>query len=124
VEVEYPPPPARVEFVPLSPREDAVWIDGEWTWQGRRWAWKRGRWVLPPPAIAFAPWTSIRNGDGTLFWAEGSWRDAKGNEAPAPAVLALGKANPGEVVNAEGEETPTGRNIIPEGADAGRGSGP
>jgi len=119
VEVRYPPPPARVEIVPDPPREGAVWIDGEWTWRGQRWAWKRGRWVMPPPDAAFAPWTSVRNGDGTLYWAEGQWRDRNGKEVPAPTVLALAHASPGEIVNAEGEQVPTGRNILPEGVDGG-----
>ena len=37
--VDYPPPPARVELVPNAPSGEAVWIDGEWQWQGQRWAW-------------------------------------------------------------------------------------
>src|SRR5262249_19876160 len=76
VEAPYPPPPARVEVVPDSPRDEAVWVDGEWTWHGRRWAWRRGRWVVTPSGGAFSPWTTVRNGDGTLYFAEGTWRDA------------------------------------------------
>jgi len=102
-EVPYPPPPARVEVVPSAPRPDAVWIDGEWMWRGRRWGWQKGRWVVPPANAAFAPWTSVRNADGTLFMAQGSWRDAKGAEVLAPRSLAVGRSSPGAVVGPEGE---------------------
>ena len=36
----------------LRPAQGAVWIDGEWAWQGRRWAWRIGRWVEPPAGRA------------------------------------------------------------------------
>lgn len=103
VEVPYPPPPARVEFVPERPQADAVWLDGEWVWQGRRYAWKPGRWVLAPPNASFAPWTSVRNARGTLYLAEGTWRDAKGAEVPAPKILKVGAPSAGAVTNPEGE---------------------
>jgi hypothetical protein len=84
VEVPYPPPPSRVEFVPPQPQDGAVWIDGEWTWRGRRWAWRSGRWVTVPAGATFSPWTSVRNGDGTLYFAPGTWRNAKGEDMRAP----------------------------------------
>lgn len=116
VEVPYPPPPARAEFVPARPRDGAVWLDGEWLWQGRRWAWRRGRWVIPSPGAAFSPRALVRNEAGTLFWAEGRWRDAKtGVEVADPPVLAIGHASPGEVVDAEGDTTSTGQDVVPEG---------
>ncbi|WP_394828319.1 YXWGXW repeat-containing protein [Pendulispora albinea] len=120
VEVPYPPPPAKVEFIPDSPREGAVWIDGEWAWHARRWAWRSGRWVIPASGTAFSPRAVIRNGAGTLFAAEGRWRDVQsGNEVPAPPALALAKASPGEVVDPEGDSTTTGQDLAPQGADAG-----
>lgn len=103
VEVPYPPPPARVEFVPEKPRDDAVWVDGEWIWQGRRYAWKPGRWVVPPPGASFAPWVTVRGAIGTLYLAEGTWRDSKGTEVPAPAILKVGTPSAGAVTNPEGE---------------------
>src|ERR1700759_4439944 len=74
--VGYPPPPARVEFVPKQPSKDAVWIDGEWQWQGRRWAWRIGRWVVPPAGARFAPWMMVRDPAGVVYYAEGTWRNA------------------------------------------------
>lgn len=104
--VPYPPPPARVERVPNAPTPTAVWVDGEWLWQGRRWAWKPGRWVAVPPGAAFAPWTTVRDATGTLYVAQGTWRDAQGNELPDPTPLAVGTPNLAQVVNPEGERLP------------------
>lgn len=103
VQVPYPPPPARVEYVPDQPDGDAVWIDGEWVWQGRRYAWKPGRWVKPPANASFAPWAAVRDTMGSLYVAEGSWRDGRGNEVAAPAPLKTGKPSPGSITDPEGD---------------------
>lgn len=103
VEVPYPPPPARVEYVPEQPDRDAVWIDGEWVWQGRRYAWKAGRWVKPPANAGFAPWTTVRDPMGTLFIAEGTWRDPKGAELPAPVALRTGGSTAGAIIGPQGD---------------------
>jgi hypothetical protein len=92
VETPFPPPPARAEFVPKQPAKGAVWIDGEWTWRGHRWGWVAGRWVIAPPGAAFSPWTTVRGSSGTLFFAQGVWRDAHGDVVAAPVPLALGTA--------------------------------
>jgi hypothetical protein len=106
VDVPYPPPPARVEFVPESPDQRAVWIDGEWVWPGRRYAWKPGRWVRPPENASFAPWAAVRDTIGTLYVAEGSWRDGNGNEVAAPAPLKTGRPSPGTITDPEGDTFP------------------
>lgn len=94
VEVPYPPPPARPEFVPDDPGvPGAVWIDGEWTWQGQRWSWKRGRWVVPPKGASYAPWTTVRNDDGVLYVAQGAFRDGRGAEIDEPDPIASGRPN-------------------------------
>ena len=103
VQVPYPPPPARVEYVPDQPDGKAVWIDGEWVWQGRRYAWKPVRWVSPPANASFAPWATVRDTMGALYIAEGTWRDSKGNEVAAPAPLRSGKPSPGAITDPEGE---------------------
>jgi hypothetical protein len=114
VEVPYPPPPARIEAVPKAPTETAVWIDGEWMWQGKHWVWKAGRWVEPPRHAAFAPWTTVRDANGTLYFAAGTWRDATGAEVPEPAPIASARPHRGTVVNAEGEEVPPSPIASPE----------
>ncbi len=103
VAVPYPPPPARVEFVPARPGADAAWVDGEWLWQGRRYAWRPGRWVRPPTSASFAPWVTVRDATGTLHLAQGRWRDAKGAEVPDPPILAVGAPTAGAVTTSEGD---------------------
>lgn len=109
VEVPYPPPPARVEFIPDKPKNDnAVWIDGEWTWRGRRWGWKAGRWVEPPANAKFSPWTETRDPRGTVWFAEGVWRDPKGNPLDDPKPLTTARSQAGGLVSPEGEQIPAG----------------
>jgi outer membrane lipoprotein SlyB len=46
------PPPARVQeyaMVP-APGPGYVWIDGEWTWNGR-WFWRAGYWAYHPGGV-------------------------------------------------------------------------
>jgi hypothetical protein len=115
VEVDFPPPPARVEGVPPRPRDDAVWIDGEWTWRGRRWAWNPGRWVAPPEGSVFSPWTSVIRDDGVVFFAPGTWRSVATNE-PIDPPSSLGAANPspGIVFEPGGDIQRTGPTIDPD----------
>jgi hypothetical protein len=110
-EVAYPPPPARVEYVPPAPKDGAVWIDGEWTWQGTRWAWKRGRWVMPPASAVYSPWASARDRQGNLYVAEGKWRDKQQHDLPDPPALAVGRTRGGAVTNPEGEPVPAAPNV-------------
>jgi hypothetical protein len=121
--VGYPPPPARMEFVPPRPATGAVWIDGEWSWQGRRWAWRIGRWVKPPAGARFSPWTMVRGSDGTTYYAPGVWRDERGAEIAEPAALVAARPNPSDVVDPEGELEKTGRSIRP-GQDLNPDAGP
>ena len=74
IEVPYPPPAATAEVVPESPRAGAVWVDGQWLWRGRYYVWQRGGWVVPAAGAYFAPWTKYYAKDGTLFFADGTWR--------------------------------------------------
>jgi hypothetical protein len=113
VEVPYPPPPARVEFVPERPRSGTVWVDGEWTWTGTRWAWTYGRWVAPPDSATFAPWKTARTADGVLLFVPGTWRNAAGAEIADPEPLARGRARGENVVTPPGEEEKTGPNQVP-----------
>lgn len=111
--VTFPPPPARVEYVPQIPKDSAVWIDGEWSWQGRRWAWKPGRWVTPPENAKYSPWTAARDKLGNLYVAEGRWRGPDGGELEDPKPLALGRTRGGGVTDPEGEAVPQAPNVRP-----------
>jgi hypothetical protein len=116
VEVRFPPPPPRVETIPPQPDNRAVWIDGEWAWRGHRWAWRVGRWVIPPEGARFSPWTFVRNESGTLYFASGAWRNARGEDVVEPKALASGGASGGAVVDPEGYPERTGPNVRPEGS--------
>src|ERR1700722_3652444 len=99
--VAFPPPPARVEAIPPRPDGDTVWIDGEWTWDTKRWSWLPGRWVIVPAGLSYSPWTRVRAADGTLYFANGLWRDAAGNETPGPKGIKYATVSTGPVVNAQ-----------------------
>lgn len=116
--VPLPPPPARVELVPPSPRSDAVWVDGEWVFRRGRWAWSLGAWVAPPPETFFSASTTVRTADGTLLHAPGVWRNAKGDPVPPPPALAVATAQAGPVVDAEGVNEAIGRTLKPGSAAA------
>jgi hypothetical protein len=119
VEVDYPPPPARVEFVPEPPDKKAVWVNGEWAWTGRRWSWKTGGWVEVPAGAAYAKWALVRRNDGKLFFASGAWKGADGGEVPAPEFLHASPSRPIAVVDPEGDTAPTAADLhVDGGADA------
>jgi hypothetical protein len=116
--VAFPPPPARVEYIPPIPDDAAVWLDGEWTWQDGVWAWKRGRWVAPPADASYAPWTSTRGSQGTLYVAEGQWRGPDGGALAEPPPLAVARTRGGPVTDPEGDKVDVAPNLRP-GADGG-----
>ncbi len=111
--VPYPPPPARVELVPDSPGPRAVWIDGEWLWNGRRWAWKEGSWVVPPPAYRFARWAVVFRSDGTVLYAQGVWRNPAGKFVDELPPSDVGRAREGSVTRPEGQLEKTAPNVRP-----------
>jgi hypothetical protein len=111
VQVQTAPPPARVETVPARPQRGAVWLDGEWAWQGRKWAWRRGRWVMPPAGASYSPWTMTRDQNGGVWFAAGAWRSAHGEDVTEPDALATATASRSDVTDANGEKEETGRNL-------------
>ena len=120
MEIDYPPPPARVEFVTPRPAGSAVWLNGEWSWTGRRWAWKPGGWVVVPEGAAHAKLVVVRRGDGKLFAAPGSWRNGKGDEVPAPEFMTGSPAKSTAVVDPEGDPAPVAADLASDaGADGG-----
>lgn len=42
------PPPPQVETIPPPPMPNAVWIAGQWAWNGQIWLWVRGGWRFAP----------------------------------------------------------------------------
>jgi hypothetical protein len=121
VEVDYPPPPARVEFVTPQPAGNAVWLNGEWSWTGRRWSWKPGGWVVVPEGAAYARLALVRRADGKLFSAPGTWRNANGEEVAAPEFMGSSSSKSSAVVDPEGDPAPTGPDLRGDGGGAARG---
>jgi len=84
VPVDFPPPPAKIEEIPLSHRakNGCVWRDGFWDWTGRSWEWQEGRAVLVPAGCRFAQpkleWTT----DSLSFYRPAWYPDPA--LAPAP----------------------------------------
>lgn len=113
VEVDYPPPPARVESVPGRPTGNAVWLNGEWSWTGRRWGWKPGGWVVPPEGAAYAKLVIVRRNDGKLFAAPGTWRNAKGEEVSPPDPTSASPSKSSAIVDPEGDPAPTAADLLP-----------
>jgi hypothetical protein len=111
--VPFPPPPARVEFVPEEPVDGAVWVDGQWQWLGRDWAWVYGSWVIPPKGARYSPWGSIRDREGKLYYAPGTWRSPDGRPIERVRVVASGRASEEDVIEDTGILEDTGPNIEP-----------
>jgi hypothetical protein len=123
VEVDYPPPPARVESVPERPVKGAVWLNGEWSWTGRRWGWKPGGWVVVPAGAKYAKLALVRRSDGKLFAAQGTWRNDEGQEIAAPEFATGSASRPASVVDPEGDPAPTSSDLPTDGgAAAGQAS--
>ena len=39
-----PPPPPRVEVVPVQSAPDTFWVQGHWEWEGNQHRWENGHW--------------------------------------------------------------------------------
>ena len=82
--VDYPPPPAKVEEIPIARGSagSCVWRDGYWDWTGGRWDWQDGRAVLPAKGCLFAEpklrWTA----DSLTFYRPAWYPDPALNPAP------------------------------------------
>jgi hypothetical protein len=90
--IQYPPPPVRVECVPPQPRDECVWVDGNWTRQARGWGWSPGAWVIPPAkcyhAQAYSKWIRAGNNkQDQLYYFEAAWyAETPGKQCEAPRV--------------------------------------
>lgn len=102
IEVPYPPSAARVETIPPQPRDDAVWVDGQWSWEVKRWRWERGGWVVPPKHAYFSPWQTFRRSDGVLLFVPATWATLDQREIAAPPVIDSAETTP--TTTTEGSE--------------------
>jgi hypothetical protein len=68
------PPPLRVERRVVRPYPGAVWINGNWRWNGSRYIWVSGRWDRP--RAGFSRWEDgrwVQRGRNWV-WIDGRWR--------------------------------------------------
>ncbi len=80
VRVPYPPPPARVEVLPLRRRDECLWRDGYWMWDGSGWDWESGAWLVPPEECEYVrPETHWEkdNGNMRLVFHPPEWHPAE-----------------------------------------------
>lgn len=75
------PPPMPTssprETVPPRPSNDAVWVEGYWSYPGYgdQYQWVAGHWEVPPPG--YRNWvgpTWERQSDGNYVYRQGHWR--------------------------------------------------
>ena len=66
------PPPRLTVTRPAPPGPSAVWIPGQWRWNGYRYVWLPGYWELHPRG-AWVPghWQHTPRG---WIWVYGYWR--------------------------------------------------
>lgn len=74
--VRTPPPPAKIEVLPLRRNNECLYQDGYHYPEEQSWAWKKGAWVLPPKGCYYAPartsYEKVRRGTA-LVYREGVW---------------------------------------------------
>ena len=80
VVVESAPPPPIEEVRPAIPFQGAVWVPGNWSWNGHRYVWMGGRWSQRPAGYGWQDHRWERREDGR--WAErpGHWRGDRDDE--------------------------------------------
>lgn len=98
VAVPFEPRAPPVELLPARPAAsgNVVWADGGWEWNGDRYRWEPGGWVISPEGAVRARWVIVRRaGDGQLFFAPSTWRDAAGRTIEGPTPLARASTRAG-----------------------------
>lgn len=99
VAVSFPPPPAKIEVIPLRRRDDCLWRDGYWEQRSGAWVWVKGAWLEESQDCSYAPpvtrFESTPAGK-TLVYRKGEWfrRDDSKTacDVPAPCTTSLEEA--------------------------------
>lgn len=73
-EVEVAPPPPIAELRPAIPFAGAIWIGGDWHWDGHRHVWIAGRWSAARPGQDWAPGHWAKGPRGHWHHVPGHWR--------------------------------------------------
>lgn len=58
---------------PVAPYDGAIWIDGDWTWNGGRYVYVRGHWDRPRAGHVWTRGSWERTNRG-YRWHRGGWR--------------------------------------------------
>jgi len=71
--VQKPPPAVKKEVRGPKPYTNAVWIGGNWKWQGGQYVWVSGYWTKPVAGKKWVPghWKKTARGH---VWVKGHWR--------------------------------------------------
>ena len=71
-----PAPP--VEYRPVRPYPDYIWIQGEWIRSSNNYVWRNGYWTRPRPHEDWEPghWEHHQNG---YHWNKGHWNNGHGD---------------------------------------------
>jgi hypothetical protein len=81
-EAPAPPPPPRQYVVGVAPYQGAVWVDGQWQWNGYDWQWVDGYWQEPRVGHVWIQPRWERRG-GSWVYARGAWQP-RGSVRVAP----------------------------------------
>jgi len=67
------PPPKRAEIPPPAPSPDALWLVGDWNWDGGKYDWQPGRYTQrPAPTANWIPGYWEQDSRGWV-WTDGRW---------------------------------------------------
>ena len=58
---------------PVAPYDGAIWIDGDWGWDGSRYAYVQGHWERPRSGRVWTRGSWEHNNRG-YRWHKGGWR--------------------------------------------------
>lgn len=53
--VPHPPPPAKIEVIPIRRNKECRYLDGYWDYRDDAWHWIKGAWVRPPDDCLYSP---------------------------------------------------------------------
>ncbi|HVP58610.1 MAG TPA: hypothetical protein VMU02_10970 [bacterium] len=72
VYVRAAPPAPRQEVIPPRPGPAAIWMDGQWAWNGHEYVWISGHWETRPRGTTWVPghWARTRRG---WVYVDGRW---------------------------------------------------
>jgi YXWGXW repeat-containing protein len=103
IKVDYPPPPAKIEEIPIARGSGGkcIWRDGYWDWTGGRWEWQDGHAVLPAQGCLYAPTKLVWTTDSLSFYRPAWYPDPALRPAPKSCTetVCLPSSGPADTSN-------------------------